>query len=271
MSESPRRARGRPRAFHDKTEENKIKALDRSLSILTDLSKADSLTLSELSERTGEAPATVYRALITFADHEIVQLDTTTQLWRIGPGAFRIGSRFLRRNNLLEHSRPILRKLMQATNETANLGVENHDQVLFVSQEETHQTIRAFFPPGTLSPMHSSGIGKALLAEYPPERVLAIIQSMGLTHFTNNTITDPEGLKEDLATIRRRGYSFDNEERTEGMRCVAAVVKGPYGGAVAGISISAPTFRLPENRVHEIGNLVVQAAADLTRVLGGEV
>ena len=55
------------------------------------------------------------------------------------------------------------------------------------------------------------------------------------------------------------------------MRCVAAVVKGPYGGAVAGISISAPTFRLPENRVHEIGNLVVQAAADLTRVLGGEV
>lgn len=269
MNDAVKRTRGRPRAFHDKTEQNTIKALDRGLSILSELSAADSLSLSELADRTGEAPATVYRSLATFEAHEMVQLDTRTQLWRIGPGAFRIGSRFLRQNNLLEYCQPIMRDLMLATNETANLGIENNDRVLFVSQAETHQTIRAFFAPGTLSPMHSSGIGKALLAEYTKERVQNIVASQGLERFTDNTITDPDQLYAELETTRKRGFSFDDEEKTEGMRCIAAAVFDPYGTPIAGLSISGPSFRVPRNATREIGTLVKSAAMELTRAIGG--
>ena len=211
MEETEKRSRGRPRALDSKSEQNTIKSLDRSLGILTELSEVGSLSLSELSDRTQQAAATVYRSLATFEKHEIVRLDPKTQLWRIGPGAFRIGSRFLRQNNLLEYCQPIMRELMQATDETANLGIENRDQVLFVSQVETHQTIRAFFAPGTMNPMHSSGIGKALLAEYPQERVEGIVDRMGLERFTPHTVTDPDKLTAELAITRKRGFSFDNE------------------------------------------------------------
>lgn len=269
MTSPNKRVRGRPRAFSDKTEQNTIKALDRALGILSELAQTDSLSLSELSDRSGEAAATVYRALATFEKHEIVHLDPKTQLWRIGPGAFRIGSRFLRQNNLLEHSQPIMRQLMQATNETANLGMENRDQVLFVSQVETHETIRAFFAPGTLSAMHSSGIGKALLAEYPEERVIGILNRRGLERFTDQTITDPEQMLDELAVTHARGYAFDNEERTDGMRCVAAAVFDPFGNPIAGLSVSGPSFRLPINATRDLGELVKQAAADLTAAIGG--
>lgn len=271
MNTPNKRVRGRPRAFTDKTEQNTIKALDRALGILNELAQTDSLSLSELSDRSGEAPATVYRALATFEGHEIVHLDPRTQLWRIGPGAFRIGSRFLRQNNLLEYCQPIMRQLMQSTNETANLGMENRDQVLFVSQVETHDTIRAFFAPGTLSAMHSSGIGKALLAEYSEERAAGILERRGLERFTDQTITDPVQMQRELAETRKRGYAFDNEERTEGMRCVAASVFDPFGNPIAGLSISGPSFRLPINATRELGERVKQAAKDLTAAIGGRV
>ncbi len=269
MSDNHKRVRGRPRAFDDKNEQNTIKALDRALAILGELSQADSLSLSELADRSDQAPATVYRVLATFESHEMVRLDPRSQLWRIGPGAFRIGSRFLRQNNLLEYSQPIMRRLMQATNETANLGIENRDQVLFVSQVETHQTIRAFFPPGTLSAMHASGIGKALLAEYRPDQAAGILERRGLERFTDQTITDPEAMADELARTRKRGYSFDDEERTTGMRCIAAAVFDPFGSPIAGLSVSGPSFRLPINATQELGALVKQAAAELSAAIGG--
>lgn len=270
MDEIEKRTRGRPRAFDSKSEQNTIKSLDRALGILSELSEIDSLSLSELADRTDQAAATVYRSLATFEKHEMVRLDPKTQLWRIGPGAFRIGSRFLRQNNLLECCQPIMRELMQATDETANLGIENRDQVLFVSQVETHQTIRAFFAPGTMNPMHSSGIGKALLAEYSPERVAGIVERMGLERFTPLTVTEPDKLEDELRLTKKRGYSFDNEERTPGMRCVAAAVFDPFGVPIAGLSISAPSFRVQENAVPELGALVKKAAMDLTLAIGGK-
>ena len=157
---------GRPRAFNDKIEQNTVKSLDRALTVLTTLSKNQNKTLTDLSKELRESPSTVYRILSTMALHQIVECDDRLQTWNIGPGSFQIGSSFLRRTSLVETSRPFLRNLMEETGETANLGIENNGNVLFLSQVETHAPIRAFFPPGTLSPLHASGIGKVLLTQY---------------------------------------------------------------------------------------------------------
>ena len=168
------RPRGRPKSFHDKTAENTIQSLDRALMILKVVADAGGLTLTELASRTDQAAPTVYRVLTTLQTHGFVEMEDPGQLWHVGGGAFRVGSQFLRRTKVVERARAPMDRLMRATGETANLGVEMRDQVLFLSQVETHETIRAFFPPGTLGPMHVSGIGKALLAWYPDDRVRQI-------------------------------------------------------------------------------------------------
>ena len=171
------RSLGRPRAFNDKIEQNTVKSLDRALTVLTTLSKNQNKTLTDLSKELRESPSTVYRILSTMALHKIVECDDRLQTWNIGPGSFQIGSSFLRRTSLVETSRPFLRNLMEETGETANLGIENNGNVLFLSQVETHAPIRAFFPPGTLSPLHASGIGKVLLTQYTLPKLEKFIKS----------------------------------------------------------------------------------------------
>jgi IclR family acetate operon transcriptional repressor len=268
MPDAPRR--GRPRAFHDRTEANTVRALARALDLLGQLAGADGLTLTELAARTGEAPATVYRALVTLERQQMVELEPEGQLWHVGAGAFRIGSAFLRRTKVAERARGPMQALMRATGETANLGIEDRDEVLFLTQVETHEAIRAFFPPGTRSPMHVSGIGKALLAFYAPERVAGILARRGLAGFTANSITDPTRLAADLAAIRRRGHALDDGERAEGMRCVAAPVFNAWGEPVAGLSVSGPAFRMPPERAAAIAAEVRAAAETVTAALGGQ-
>jgi IclR family transcriptional regulator, acetate operon repressor len=265
----PRRARGRPRGWQDSTAQNTIKSLDRAMEILEHLSVSSGQTLSALAADLGQSPATVYRVLVTLENRDLVEFDHADQLWHVGPGAFVIGARFLRRSSLVERARPIMRRLMEATGETANLGIVQDTSVLFVSQVETHESIRAFFPPGTLSPLHASGIGKALLAEMPADRLQRLLGSAPLESFTGNTLSDPADLLSDLAIIRQRGHAIDDEERNLGMRCIAAPVFDLHGEAVAGISVSGPTVRMSLEDIGRFAASVMEASADLTSAIGG--
>ena len=264
-----RRPRGRPRAFHDKTDQNTIQSLDRAMMILDRLAGSGGMTLSEIAGELDQSPATAYRVLTTLQTRAIVEHDPAAQTWHVGAGAFRIGSAFLRRTSIVDRARPVMRALMEATGETANLGVEQGDMVLFVSQVETHESIRAFFPPGTRSPMHASGIGKALLSEYPEARVRRIA-AQGLDRFTDRTRTDAAALLADLAETAARGYAVDDEEKNDGMRCVAAPIFNATGEPVAGISISGPSARVTPARIPAIGTEIRRAADALSTALGAE-
>ncbi len=263
------KTRGRPKAFHDKTDQNTVQALDRGMEVLSHVAAHPGRTLSEISETMGEAVATVFRALVTLQGHGMVEVEEPGQFWHVGPGAFRVGSAFLRRTKVVERARQPMEALMRQTGETANLGIEVGDEVMFVAQIEASEAIRAFFPPGTKGPMHSSGIGKALLAWYPEDRVRSILERKGLEKFTSLTITSDSSLLRDLEHTRDRGFAIDDQERAEGMRCIAAPIFNAYGEPVAGLSVSGPAFRVGLSDAARIGALVRDAADRVTEATGG--
>lgn len=264
-----RKARGRPRGWQDNTAQNTIKSLDRAMEVFEYLSEAQGKSLTMLSGELNQSPATVYRILVTLEGRGLVEFDSTDQVWHVGPKAFVIGSRFLRRTSLVERARPILRTLMETTGETANLGIEQNGNVLFVSQVETHASIRAFFPPGTMSPLHASGIGKALLAQMSEARVDKFLSETPLEKFTKFTLASRDQVAADLMQTRERGYAIDAEERNLGMRCIAAPVFDIHGEAIAGISVSGPTSRVGLEQVPILSKEVLVAAQDLTAAIGG--
>ncbi|PJI92953.1 IclR family transcriptional regulator [Yoonia maricola] len=269
MTEDVKRGRGRPKAWDNKGAQNTVKSLDRALEVLVQLGEMQGGTLSEIAGALDQSPATIYRVLTTFQGRGFVDFDAQNQTWNIGPAAFLTGSHFLRRTSLVERARPIMRKLMEATGETANLGIERDGKVLFLGQVETHATIRAFFPPGTASSMHSSGIGKALLCRMDNKRQREILAASQLEQYTPFTLTDPDAMIADLHATKARGYAIDAEERNIGMRCIAAPVYNVFGEAVAGISVSGPTSRITEDRIAELATPVMEAAAQLTGAIGG--
>lgn len=264
-----RKTRGRPRDWNDKTAQNTIKSLDRAMEVFEFLSEAQGKTLSALAGDLEQSPATVYRILVTLEVRGLVEFDQADQVWHIGPRAFLIGARFLKRTSLVDRARPLLRQLMEATGETANLGIEQSGNVLFVSQVETNASIRAFFPPGTLSRLHASGIGKALLSQMDESRITKFLDRGPLEKFTEYTLTERAALIADLATTRARGYAIDGEERNLGMRCIAAPVFDIHDEAIAGISVSGPTTRVTPDEIERLSIAVLSASHRLTAAIGG--
>ncbi len=264
-----KRKRGRPRKSVAEPSGGTVLALDRGLSILEALARLQSATLSDLALQVDMPASTAHRILGTLQQHGFADFDSDIQEWAVGVGAFRIGSAYLLRSNLIEASIKVMRPLMGKTGETANLGIAEKGNIVFVSQVETTNPIRAMFRQGTGSPMHASGIGKAMLADMPRKDIRKQLEKYGQPSFTPHTLTTPEALFSDLDTVSARGWALDNEERYIGMKCVAAAVYNAQGKAIAGLSVSGPASRFTDETILRTGPVLVDAADTLTEMIGG--
>ena len=264
-----KRKRGRPRKTLANTAGDTVLALDRGLTVLESLGQMQSATLSSIALHVDMPVSTVHRILGTLQKHGFADFESDKQEWSIGIGAFKVGSRYLARSNLIEASLKVMRPLMEQTGETANLGFSDSGKIIFVSQVETDNPIRAMFRQGTGSPMHASGIGKAMLASLPLDEVGKMLSRYGQKAFTPHTLTTPERLYQSLDDIRKLGWSVDNEERYLGMRCVAAAIYNAEGKAIAGLSVSGPSARFLEDDIAKIGPIIVKAASQLMEITGG--
>jgi IclR family acetate operon transcriptional repressor len=264
-----KRPRGRPRSAFTESSAGTLQALDRALGVLTAVARRDGTSLSDLSRALDIPTATTHRILTTLQGHDFVRFDDERQDWSIGIEAYRTGVAYLKRTNLADAGRPVMRRLMEETGETANLAVPDGAEVVFIGQVETGNPIRAFFPPGSRTPMHASGIGKAILAALPEDRLRRLLPETRLAGFTPRTHRDRHSLAADLAAIRARGWSFDRDERYEGMSCIGAAILDGRGEPCGGISISGPSSRFAEDRLPAFGAAVTGAAAEVTALIAG--
>ena len=246
-----------------------VQVLDRSLKLLDLVASGDGAALTDLSDQSGMAPSTVHRLLTSLANHGMVTHDAETGAWTIGLKAFEIGNAFLRFRKLGTISRPFLKQLMEHSGETANIGIEDGGDVVFISQVESHAPMRAFFRPGRRGPIHASGIGKAILSTWDNAAIERLLTPRPLTRFTDKTRDTLPKLLTDIGTIRTRGWSIDDEEHTLGMRCLAAPIFNEYGEAIAGISVSGPAVRLLDETLTALGPVVKAAADGVTQAMGG--
>lgn len=268
----PRLVKGAPGEADALSQSNvhSVQALDRGLTLLSIIAEADGLSLTTIAQRAGIAPSTAHRILTTLKSAGFVQCEEMHGSYLIGVKAFKVGTAFLRNRKLSEVGRGTIRRLMEASGETATIGIEKDDCIVFISQTESHQSIRAFHRPGSRGALHASAIGKAILATLTDEAVAQRLHRAGMPKFTENTIIDPDVLLKNLELARKRGWAVDDEERAEGMRCVGAPVFNEHGEVMGGISISGPMVRMSDERLGELGPMVKRAAAEITEGIGGK-
>jgi IclR family acetate operon transcriptional repressor len=266
--ETPGRRRGRPPSAP--AEPGEVQALDRALAILEELSGTDGLSLSDISRRLSLPTSTAHRLLATLGRRDFARYIPATGVWTVGSGLFRAGSAYLRVRKLPEIGWPVVHALNVEVNETVNLSVLDGRDVICVMQSESHHPVRAFFRVGGLLPTHASGAGKAMLSLCTQAEREAWLSELSLRRFTEHTHCDLADLHADLAAVSVRGYAIDNEEHAIGMRCVAAAITDEYRRPIGAISLSAPTIRLPVERLEELGKVVARAADELTRLYSGD-
>lgn len=264
------RKRGRPPGPNSRAGDGKNQSLIRALNLLQRLSETPTgLNLTDLSHQLGMPTATVHRLLSTFEELDFVEQDTEQGLWFVGLKAFTVGNAFLSRRDFVARARPHMHNLVEQCGETVNLGVIDDGEAVFIGQVESREVMRMIVRLGSRSPIHASGVGKALLANLPEQQLARILQQRGLTRYTERSIDNPAQLRDALERIRQLGYALDDEEHAIGLRCVAAAIFDQNGQALAAISLSGPKARITDNRLDELGVAVRQTADEITQALGG--
>ena len=249
-----------------------VQSLSRALKLLSALSYHGSgLSLSEVALEVGLPNSTAHRLLTTLQNERFVRFESERSVWLIGVQAFRVGSAFVRSRDVVTISRPFMRRLMEQSGETVNLGIADRGEVVYLAQVECQKMMRAISGPGGRARMHCSGVGKAILSHFTRDAAQKILCGYELIRETSHTLTSFEALTQDLDVSRQQGYAVDDEENAIGLRCVAAAIFDEHGEPLAAISVSGPSARVTDQRIPALGELVHKVAEDITSELGGAV
>lgn len=263
-------ARRRGRRASPNSEAGDVQSLDRAVSLLELLASGEGLALSDLARRAELPPSTVHRLLNTLHKRGLVGHEAVTGLWTVGVGLFRVGSAYLRIRKLPDIARPIIRALLLEVGETVNVSMLDQSELICVAQAEAHTPVRAFFRLGCRLPVHASGAGKAILAAGTEAFQQRLLGATPLERFTVNTHCGRAALAENLAGVRARGWAIDDEEHTSGMRCVSAVILDEWSEPIGAVSISAPSVRMPPERLAVLGDKVKVTALTLSAMFSGQ-
>lgn len=250
---------GRPR--------RNVQSVERALDLLEALAAAEGeVSITSLATRTTLHVSTVHRLLATLLRRGYVRQNPDTSRYYCGPKLATLAEGRSPYSELRLRARPALASLVSETRETANLTVLDETSALYVETVPSPQIVRLFTSVGNKVPLHATGSGKAILAWLPAVRRESLLERLELRAHTPRTIVDGAALRRALDEIRERGFSIDDEEYNDGVRCVAVPV-GPLGAPLAAISVSGPASRLSRARLLELAPLLKRTAASLGEAL----
>jgi IclR family acetate operon transcriptional repressor len=247
-----------------------VQSLNRALALLQLLAEhPDGLSLAEIAPLAELAPSTTHRLLSSLQALDFVSFETDNNRWFVGLAAFRAGAGYLRRRDHIATARQTMRQLVAQTGETSNLAVVKNATLTFVAQIECNEAMRMAVPLGARGPLHASAVGKAILAFTPKPQRETVFKQIEFTPLTEQSHAGVDQLREDLDTIRKRGFAIDDEEQSIGLRCIGAPIFDEFGEPIFAVSISGPTVRVKAEKVEELADHVMVAARHITDQIGG--
>lgn len=185
-------------------------------------------------------------------------------VYNIGLGFVDIGEYARNRKEAYKLAKPKVEELADETNERCQFVVEEHGRGVYIYVETGSHAVETNSRVGKRLHLHSTSVGKAILAHLPTSRVDEIVEETGLPKQTENTITNCDELEEELERVRERGVAYNREGNIEGLRSVGAPVLGPNGHVIGALSVSGPTHRMKGERYEEtMPDLLLGAANEL--------
>lgn len=238
-----------------------VQSVERSLDILELLSEHAELPLNAIALKTGLNTSTCHHLIMTLVGRGYVAQNPANRSYHLGNRVIALSSARMGHFDLTDIAMPALHRLNDETQETAHLAVMHGNELVTIAKLDSLHTIRV--DSGTVgksSAAHATATGKAILAWLPEKEMKRVINDKGLQRFTENTLTDPADLREDLRHVRRNGYALDNEEFQPGVICIGAAIRDHTGAVKGSISASTPKMRADRKHLALLKGAVRQCA-----------
>lgn len=228
---------------------NPVKTALTTFDIVETLKEQDGARLTELADELDLPKSSIHNYLSTLNERGYVVKEGNE--FYVSLRFLDLGSEARDKRDIYEIAKPNVRELAEVTGELANLMVEEHGEGIYIHRETGDDAVMVDKNVGHRVHLHNTALGKAILAHFPQERVSDILDRHGMPATTENTITDEATLFEELERIREEGIAYDDEERLEGLRCVAAPILDENDEPVGAISVSGPIARFSADRFRE--------------------
>ncbi|EBB7288680.1 TPA: IclR family transcriptional regulator [Salmonella enterica subsp. enterica serovar Saintpaul] len=243
-----------------------IPALDKIMRVFAYLLECDGATFTQIHQNSGIAKSSTSSLLNGMVEHGLLRQEKDK--YYLGLRLYELGNKAAEQYDIKKIALPILEEIRDNTGLTCHLGVLEGDAPIYLLKVESPQAIVIRSWEGKRLSLHSSGLGKVLIAWLSGEELEELLPpDQILTRFTDTTITDVNILKQELAGIRRRGWGYDNEEDSLGVRCIAVPVFNTQGKVIAALSVSGVTFQIPDDKRESLATLMMDASRSLTRLI----
>ncbi|HUQ95833.1 MAG TPA: IclR family transcriptional regulator [Bryobacteraceae bacterium] len=267
--ETPKLTAPKPTSKVDQGNRYSIEAVAKALDILQVFLnlKKDSLSFTEIATSVGLNKNAVFRLLYTLTEKRFLQKASDSGKYSLSPKCIEMGRSARINNSLRRVALPHMQELRKRFEDTINFAVLEDGQICYVEVLESAHRFKLVASPGDRDPVHSTALGKAILAHLPEDQVRRIIKVRGTPAITSATITSYQALVQELENVRRRGYAVNEGEMVEGSRCVAVAILNSRWEVQGAISVSGPAVRIEEKNIPEIAYCLMKVCSEISRQL----
>ena len=245
-----------------------VSALIKANEILELLLQRGEASFTEIHTTLGHPKSSTYKTISTLESLGYIREIGDSAKYTLGLRLIELGSRAAGQIDLTTEARPLVKELSNSTERTVHLGILDGSEVIYLHKENVHGAISIDTWAGKRIGVHSTAMGKVLLAWKKPKEIDAILKKVDMVKLTPNTKVTPDDVKASLEDVKQRGWATDDEENWKMVRCVAAPVRDKAGNVVAALSVSTLTDLDSYEQMLVITNKVIDTARELSRRLG---
>lgn len=246
-----------------------MRSLHRAISVMNCFSSNElELSGSDIARKVGIPKTTAYRIISFLAEYGLLDKNSRTGKYTIGPALYALGSLYLSTADILKAADPVIKTLNELTSEAVSVGILDRASMILIMKEESKYAFRLTTHIGSILPAYASAMGKELLSQLPEKDLDTLIPEERLRLITKKTIATRTELKRELEQIRKADVSIDREGGYEGVESIACLIRGVSGKAVAAMSIPVPVFRMDKAYRERLTILVRMGASLISYRLG---
>jgi DNA-binding IclR family transcriptional regulator len=231
-----------------------------------------SLGVTELAQETALLPSDVHRILNSLETYGYIEQDPHSKKYHLGLHVLKLGHTVLKRLELREIGRPLLRRLSEEIEATVNTAIldTRELEIIFVEQVDSPSEWQLKSRIGSRAAPHCTALGKVLTAFTDRVTARRVLKRNGVPKCTEHTIVGADELEREFEWVREQGYAVDREEAVEGTCCIAAPVRDHSGAVVAAISASMMATRFYRWNEARLAGLLKATAGKFSASLGYE-
>ena len=239
-----------------------VNSVEKAMRVLSAFSeKQVTLTLSQIANLSDLDLSAAQRFTYTLTALGYLEKDGAMRCYRLSPKLLDFGYSYMASSELLSRAAPYLRQLSRETEETTNITVLDHTDIVFTLRFVSRHVLNPHVITGSRLPAYCTAPGLAIMSRLPADQVDSLLEQSSLVAHTSHTVADPEKIRARLEKFRERGYSHTESEYYLGDIATAAAILDARGHPVAAVNVAVSRTRWHGAKDEKrIANLVIAAA-----------